>query len=128
PTPFQKAGVCALNLAATYYESLQKRYAQARDRLCRALLDAGFDLRIPGGAYYVMADADRFIAQLGADGSYDFSLKLIDLTGIATVPGTAFYHTSELGNNQVRFCFAKSPATLDDICLRLDQLKPLLKA
>ncbi|MBW2487863.1 MAG: aminotransferase class I/II-fold pyridoxal phosphate-dependent enzyme, partial [Deltaproteobacteria bacterium] len=35
PTPFQKAGVCALNLAATYYESLQKRYVQARDRLCR---------------------------------------------------------------------------------------------
>jgi aminotransferase len=117
-----------LNLAEPYYETLQNRYVQARDRLCRALLDVGFDLRIPRGAYYIMADADRLIAQFGADGSYAFSLKLIDLTGIATVPGTAFYHTSESGNNQVRFCFAKSSATLDDICLRLDQLKPLPKA
>ncbi|MGD8993443.1 MAG: aminotransferase class I/II-fold pyridoxal phosphate-dependent enzyme [Desulfobacterales bacterium] len=128
PTPFQKAGVRALNLAETYYESLQNRYAQARDRLCRALLDAGFDLRIPKGAYYIMADTDRLSAQLGGEGAVAFSLKLIDLTGIATVPGTAFYHTAELGNNQVRFCFAKSPATLDEICLRLDKLKPLLKA
>jgi aminotransferase len=127
PTPFQKAGVQALNFAETYYESLQNRYAQARDRLCRALLDAGFDLRIPKGAYYIMADADRLIAQSGTDGAYAFSLKLIDLTGIATVPGTAFYHTAELGNNQVRFCFAKSPATLDDICLRLTRLKSLLE-
>jgi aminotransferase len=128
PTPFQKAGVRALNLAETYYESLQNRYAQARDRLCRALLDAGFDLRIPKGAYYIMADTDRLSAQLGGEGAVAFSLKLIDLTGIATVPGTAFYHTAELGNNQVRFCFAKSPATLDEICLRLDKLRPLLKA
>ena len=123
PTPFQMAGVRALNLKGTYYISLQNRYVQARDRLCRALLDAGFDLSIPKGAYYIMADAERLIAQLGADGADAFSLKLIDLTGIATVPGTAFYHTAELGNHQVRFCFAKTPATLDDICSRLGRLK-----
>jgi aminotransferase len=127
PTPFQKAGVCALNLEGTYYELLQSRYAQARDRLCQALLDAGFHLRTPEGAYYIMADADRLIAQLGADGADAFSLKLIELTGIATVPGTAFYRTAELGNHQVRFCFAKSPPTIDEICLRLNKLKPLLK-
>ncbi|MGD2097579.1 MAG: aminotransferase class I/II-fold pyridoxal phosphate-dependent enzyme [Desulfobacterales bacterium] len=128
PTPFQKAGVRALNLEETYYQSLQDRYTQARDRLCRALVDAGFDLIVPKGAYYIVADAQRLMAQLGADGANAFSLKLIDLTGIATVPGTAFYHTAELGTHQVRFCFAKSPATLDDICLRLGKLKPLLKA
>jgi aminotransferase len=91
-------------------------------------VDAGFDLIVPKGAYYIVADAQRLMAQLGADGANAFSLKLIDLTGIATVPGTAFYHTAELGTHQVRFCFAKSPATLDDICLRLGKLKPLLKA
>jgi aminotransferase len=70
-----------------------------------------------------MADADRLIDQLNGGGAYSFSRKLISLTGIATVPGTAFYHTADLGNNQVRLCFAKSQATLEEICLRLNRLK-----
>ena len=122
PTPFQKAGVCALNLKEAYYKTLQNRYTQARDRLCDALLNAGFNLGAPQGAYYIMADADRLIDQLGGDDAYAFSLKLIERVGIATVPGTAFYRTGEMGNNQVRFCFAKSSATLDEICLRLDKI------
>jgi aminotransferase len=128
PTPFQKAGVCALNFEETYYESLRSRYAHARDRLCQALLDAGFNLELPKGAYYIMTDADRLMDQVGADSAYAFSLKLIQLAGIATVPGTAFYHRAEMGNNQVRFCFAKSSAMLDEICLRLKKVKPVVKA
>jgi aminotransferase len=81
----------------------------------------------PGGAYYIMAEADRLIDQLGKPDAYAFCLKLIQLTGIATVPGTAFYHTAKMGNNQVRFCFAKSGATLDEICLRLNKVKGALK-
>jgi aspartate/methionine/tyrosine aminotransferase len=127
PTPFQKAGVCALNLDEAYYAMLRNRYVQARDRLCEALMDAGFNLVPPRGAYYIMADADRLIDQFGGAGAYSFCLKLIQLSGIATVPGTAFYHTAEMGNNQVRFCFAKSRETLDEICLKLNKVKPVLK-
>ena len=127
PTPFQKAGVCALNLEEAYYSTLRNRYAQARDRLCEALMDAGFNLVPPKGAYYIMAEADRLIDQFGGSDAYSFSLKLIHLTGIATVPGTAFYHVAEMGNNQVRFCFAKSRATLDEICLRLNKVKGAIK-
>jgi aminotransferase len=128
PTPFQKAGVCALNLDKTYYKTLRSRYTQARDRLCQALLDAGFNLELPKGAYYIMADADRLMDQVRADSAYDFSLKLIQLVGIATVPGTAFYHRPEMGNNQLRFCFAKSMATLDEICSRLNKMKTMVSA
>ena len=123
PTPFQRAGVCALNLEEAYYEALRNRYAQARDRLCEALIDAGFNLVPPKGAYYIMAEADRLIDQLGGADAYSFCLKLIHSTGIATVPGTTFYHKAKMGNNQVRFCFAKSQATLEEICLRLNKLK-----
>ena len=123
PTPFQKAGVCALNLPEAYYATLRNRYSQSRDRLCEALMDAGFSFVRPKGAYYIMADADRLIDQYGGNGAYSFSLKLIHLTGVATVPGTAFYHTAEMGNNQVRFCFAKSQETLNEICLRLNRIK-----
>ncbi len=128
PTPFQKAGVCALNLEETYYETLRSRYVQARDRLCQALLDTGFNLELPKGAYYIMADADCLMDRVRADNAYDFSLKLIQLAGIATVPGTAFYHRPEMGNNQLRFCFAKSTATLDEICSRLNKMKTMVKA
>jgi aspartate/methionine/tyrosine aminotransferase len=127
PTPFQKAGVCALNLEKSYYTMLRNRYARARGRLCEALVDTGFNLVPPKGAYYIMADAHRLIDQFSASDAHSFSLKLIQLTGIAAVPGTAFYHKTEMGNKQVRFCFAKSPATMDDICLRLNKLKRVLK-
>ena len=123
PTPFQRAGVCALKLEEAYYEALRNRYAQARDRLCEALMNAGFNLVPPKGAYYIMAEADRLIDKLGGPDAYSFCLKLIHLTGIATVPGTTFYHKAKMGNNQVRFCFAKSKATLEEICLRLNKLK-----
>jgi aminotransferase len=90
-------------------------------------MDAGFNLVPPKGAYYIMAEADRLIDQFGGSDAYSFSLKLIHLAGIATVPGTAFYHTEEMGKNQVRFCFAKSQATLDEICLRLNKVKRVVK-
>jgi aspartate/methionine/tyrosine aminotransferase len=127
PTPFQKAGVCALNLEEAYYATLQKRYVQARDRICEALMDAGFNLVSPKGAYYIMAEADRLIDKFGVPDAYSFSLKLIHLAGIATVPGTTFYHKAEMGNNQVRFCFAKSQKALEEICLRLNKVKGAVK-
>jgi aminotransferase len=127
-TPFQKAGVSALRLGETYYTMLRNRYARARDRLCEALIDAGFDLVPPKGAYYIMANADRLVDQFGTSDAYEFCLKLIRLTGIAAVPGTAFYHAENRGNHQMRFCFAKSPTTLDDICLRLNKLRHSIKA
>lgn len=70
-----------------------------------------------------LAEADRLIDQLGGPDASSFCLKLIHITGIATVPGTTFYHKAKIGNNQVRFCFAKSQATLKEICLRLNKLK-----
>ncbi len=76
----------------------------------------------PEGAYYIMADADYLIDQLGADAGDSFSLKLVHLAGLTTLPGTAFYHTKELGNNQVRFRFGKSAVTPDRIWLRLEEV------
>ena len=75
-------------------------------------MDAGFNLVLPKGAYYIMAEAGRLIDKFGVPDAYSFSLKLIHLTGTATVPGTTFYHKAEMANNQVRFCFAKSKQLL----------------
>ena len=122
PTPFQKAGVCALNLPLEYYAALQERYHNARDRVCTVLKTVGFQVNAPKGAYYVMARTgalmDRY-PEAHADG---FSLKLLDLTGVATVPGSAFYHSPAMGRDQVRFCFAKNERTLQAVCRRLERL------
>jgi len=122
PAPFQKAGVFALSMGAAYYEELQQRYRQARDTLCRVLADAGFEIIPPKGAYYIMAHAGRLMRQLKVERAYPFCLKLIERTGIATVPGTAFYHSPDKGQEAVRFCFAKNEKTLSDIRWRLQNL------
>jgi aminotransferase len=52
PTPFQKAGVCALNMPGEYYTALQKRYENVRNRVCGVLKTVGFNVETPKGAYY----------------------------------------------------------------------------
>ena len=61
--PLQEAGAVAYRLPRDYYDRLAADYQARRDRLCSALLDVGFDLEPPQGAYYVMADITAF----GAD-------------------------------------------------------------
>jgi len=122
PAPFQKAGVYALGMGDAYYAALKLRYQTARDRVCSALNAAGFTVHPPKGAYYIMAQSWPLMKQLKETTAYQFCLKLIDETGIATVPGTAFYHSRDMGHDYVRFCFAKNEKTLDDICERLQRL------
>jgi aspartate/methionine/tyrosine aminotransferase len=122
PAPFQKAGVYALGMDAAYYHTLQHRYQQARDRVCGALATAGFAIHPPKGAYYIMAHAGELMERFNVKKAHQFSLKLIDHTGLATVPGSAFYHLQDMGNDYVRFCFAKNEETLKQICERLQRL------
>jgi len=122
PTPFQKAGVCALNMPGEYYTALQKRYEDARNRICGVLKTVGFNVEMPKGAYYIMARTDALMDRYKEVDANGFCLKLMDITGIATVPGTAFYHTRAMGKDQVRFCFAKNETTIQDVCRRLERL------
>ena len=125
PTPFQKAGVHALGLADDYYETLRQRYERARDRICSALKKVGFEFETPKGAYYIMARAGDLMARYHLERAYDLCLKLIEITGIATVPGTAFYRSPAQGNDQVRFCFAKNEDTIANACSRLERILDL---
>ncbi len=48
-------------------------------------------------------------------------MHLLARTGVASVPGEAFYHGTE-GQGLLRFCFAKPDAELEEACQRLEQL------
>lgn len=112
PTPLQHAAVRGLALPAAYYERLRSHYEQARGFLLTALAEAEFEPSLPRGAYYTMTGMGPLKARLGASDDTDFSRKLIDVTGIATVPGSSFYCEPSRGADQVRFCFCKNWETL----------------
>jgi len=112
PTPLQHAAVTALSFPASYYEGLRTHYAQARTFLVDLLRQSGFDCAPPRGAYYVVAQTDKVMARLGVTDDFALSRKLIEVAGVASVPGSSFYATPEKGRAQVRFCFCKTWETL----------------
>lgn len=112
PTPFQHAAAAALQFGGEYYAGLQAHYEKAGRFLYNALRQAGFCCEMPRGAYYILADTSALSARLGASDDTAFSRRLIELTGVATVPGSSFYSDRKKGINQVRFCFCKKWDTL----------------
>jgi aspartate/methionine/tyrosine aminotransferase len=112
PTPFQHAAVVALAFPAESYTGLQAHYAEAREFLFGALRHAGFQCTPPKGAYYIIADTANLMSKLGASSDFAFSRKLIEVAGVATVPGSSFYSERDKGRTQVRFCFCKKWETL----------------
>ena len=80
------------------------------------LKNAGFDVLLPQGAYYIIAGTDRLMKEFKVKDDFAFSYKLIERTKVATVPGTSFYFNhKEKGRSQVRFCFCKKDETLDRV-------------
>ncbi len=120
PTPLQHgvaAGIQAL--PKSFYAGLATEYQQKRDRFCGALSKAGLPPSIPQGAYYVLADVSRLPGHTGRDRA----MYLLDKTGVAGVPGEAFFAGSE-GNRFMRFCFAKTYEDLERASHRIEQLTP----
>jgi len=123
PTPFQEAAAVALGFPDSYYEGLRARYDRNRTTLRDLLAGNGFAPFLPRGAYYIMAGVDGLAKQLGVRDDFEFSRRLIELTGVATVPGTSFYADSGRGVDQVRFCFCKSQKTLDNVAEGFGRLR-----
>ena len=90
--------------------------ASRRDALLPALREAGFRVRDPAGAYYVMTD----IRDLTDED--DVTVRdAPDPRGRASrrVPGSSFYSRPELGRTKLRFAFPKRLETLEVAAARL---------
>jgi aspartate/methionine/tyrosine aminotransferase len=109
PAPLQQAAAEALGFGQAYFDGLARDYAARRDFLASALAATGFEVYLPRGAYYIMTE----IAALGAADDVSFAMDLVRDGGVACVPGSSFYLDPAHGREQVRFCFAKRPATLE---------------
>ncbi len=119
PAPLQMGVARGLDaLPDDFYAGLRAEYAAKRDALCTALDGAGLSPIVPQGAYYVLADVSR----LPGSTSKERVMYLLDQTGVAAVPGSAF-QVGAAGEDLARFCYAKVDADLDEACRRLQRLR-----
>jgi aminotransferase len=109
PAPLQEGVVAGVkHLDGSFYGNLQNSYTKKRDLMCGALDKAGLSPIIPRGAYYILAN----ISKIKGATSKQKVMTLLLKTGIAAVPGEAFYH-DQAGKNIARFCFAKKDKVLE---------------
>ncbi len=118
-SPLQHGAAAALQAPPSYYEELVAAYRARRDLLAAGLRDVGFDVYLPAGTYFMLADHRPF----GFDDDVAFVRHLIATTGVAAIPPSAFYHRPADGTTLVRFAFCKDEATLATAIDRLGKLR-----
>jgi aspartate/methionine/tyrosine aminotransferase len=119
PAPLQAAGAMAMAFDADYFNHLALLYRERRDILSTALAKAGFRFTVPAGAYYILSDFSDLSKN---EDDVAFATRLTRDIGVASVPGSSFYHDKTLGSRMVRFAFCKRRETLEAAAERLEQL------
>ena len=115
PAPMQQAAVIALGFDDSFFRGVAAHYNHRRQLLFTALDEAGFAPFRPAGAYYIMANIERF----GFAGDMAFARDLMERGGVACVPGSSFFEDQSKGARFVRFCFCKTEETLGEAAKRL---------
>ena len=125
--PFQPAIAEALldddGRTAEYVGSLVRSLAERRDLLCEGLTAAGFEVSVPQGTYFVVADG----APLGFEDGTALCRRLPELAGVVGVPVSAFCHpgppVATAMRSRVRFTFVKRAEVLTEAVGRLARLR-----
>ena len=121
PAPLQVGvaeGIRSLSL--THYEELKQDHLEKRDLICASLNKAGLTPTICKGAYYLLCD----VSKIEGNSSREKAMKLLEMTGIGGVPGSAFFHDNS-GDHLIRFCFAKEKHIIEECCRRFEALNLL---
>lgn len=116
--PFQYAIAVGLALGDEYYESFLSEMREKRDRLCAGLSEAGFEVFVPQGTYFVTTD----IRPLGEQDGLAFCRALPERCGVVAVPNVVFYDDKVAGGPLVRWACCKRPEVLDEAVTRLKAL------
>lgn len=95
------AAVEALDMPQNYYDEMLVNYNRRRQLLYEALLETGLEAKLPQGSYYIMTEADRLMDELGVTDDFELSKELIELAGVAAVPGSSFYSKPGEGENKI---------------------------
>jgi len=122
PAPLQHGVADGVEqLPASFYAALAADHVAKRTMLVDALRDAGLTPQVPDGAYYILAGTGSLRGPNAAEKARD----LLARTGVASVAGSAFFRPgSAVGEDLLRFCFAKRDEQLQDACARLRSFTP----
>lgn len=119
-TPLQHAAAEALDHAEDAIPDLVAQLREHRDFLCDALNSLGFQVFVPSGTYFILADFSR----LSSESDVSFCRRLTRDLGVAAIPPSVFYHDGSGGNTFLRFAFCKKRETLEAAVARLRPLRP----
>ncbi len=117
--PFQYGVAVGLDLDDDFFSSYTASMRAKRDRLCGWLSEAGFEVIVPEGTYFVTVD----IRSVGGVDGIDFCMALPDRCGVVAVPTQVFYDNADAGRHLVRFAFCKRDEVLDEAGRRLATLQ-----
>ena len=118
--PFQPAIATGLRLSDAWFSAVATDLQRKRDVLASGLRSAGFELSIPDGSYFIVADATG----LGFEDATEFCRQLPELAGVVAVPLGAFVSGEHLGEyaSLVRFAFCKKVDVLERAAAQLARL------
>ncbi|WP_019533094.1 aminotransferase A [Paenibacillus ginsengihumi] len=108
----QYAAIEALTSGIDDAEPMKREYVRRRDFVYDRLVDMGFELAKPEGAFYLFPSIRRFGLP-----SMEFAMKLLDERKLAVVSGDAF---SPYGEGYIRISYAYSMEQLEQAMERLD--------
>jgi L-glutamine---4-(methylsulfanyl)-2-oxobutanoate aminotransferase len=117
PSPLQAAGIVAMNLPDDFYREMVLKYQGLRDELMPLVEKAGFKFRKPEGTYYLFTDCSHMGFQNDRE-AWEYLLREFNL---ATVAGYCF-HRPRVRSQNIRFCYAKYPATIEAAGVKLEEL------
>ncbi len=104
-----------LKRAPEHYRELPSFYQAKRDYFRAAIAGSRFRLLDVQGAYFQLAEYD----EITDEDDQAFCIRLIEEHGVAAIPTSVFYESPPAGQRLIRFCFAKTEATLTAAAERL---------
>lgn len=113
-TPVQHALAAYLDDAA-HYADVPSFYERKRDRFLQGLRASRFTPLACEGSYFQLAD----YSAISDEPDLAFAQRITREFGVAAIPLSPFYRDPPPGQRLLRFCFAKSDATLDQAIEKL---------
>ncbi len=99
-------------------ETMRKEFEKRRDFIYGRLVQMGFEVHKPMGAFYIFPS----LKGITTKNSYDFCIDLLKDAGVACVPGSAF---GDMGEGYMRLSYCNS---IDELEKGLQRIEKYIKA
>lgn len=119
PPSLQHAVAYGLGKDRDWFFETRNNLQRSRDRLAAGLSGIGFSVLPSSGTYFLNVDLASFGTNVRDE---EFCRTLVEQFGVAAIPVSAFY-AQDAVESVVRFCFAKTDATLDRAIERLEAVR-----